>query len=296
MILLDVITRFYGLFHNYKGVPFWVLTPLRKLTRSVANRVLPGYLSKHREIKRSEENRIIVSLTSFPARIDNVWQVIVCMLNQTLQPSEIILWLSKDQFTTSDAIPDSLRRLEGDIFKIRMVDGDIKSHKKYYYVAKEYPDDFVFLIDDDIYYSSTLLEKTWAAHINHPNNVICNYGYHIGYKRDGSFSEYNSWEPVHHNSQDDDLFFGSGGGTLFRPKNLYCDITNIKLAMELAPTADDIWLNAMVKKAGLKISLLKNGYLLPVTNKNNVTLSSLNVGCSQNDIQLAKVWSYYELK
>ena len=295
MNFLDAITKFYGLLHNYRGIPFWVLTPLRRLTRSVANRLLPKYLCKPKEIKSAEEREIIVSLTSFPARIDNVWQVITCMLNQTLQPSEIILWLSKDQFATRELIPESLKRLEGDKFKIRMVDGDIKSHKKYHYVAKEHPNEYIFLIDDDIYYPSTLLEKTWKAHINYPDNIICNYGYHIGYKIDGTLSEYSSWEPVYHESNDEDLFFGSGGGTLFKPKEMYRDLTDINLAMRLAPTADDIWLNAMAKKAGLKMTLLKNGYILPVANKDNVTLSSVNVGCSQNDIQLKNVWRYYEL-
>lgn len=295
MNVLNILTTIYGKLHQYKHVPFWVLTPLRKLTRTVANRVLPIYLSKPRVKKKSEIKEIIVSLTSFPARIENVWQVITCMLNQTLQPSKIILWLSKDQFATSESIPESLRRLEGDIFIIRFVDDDIRSHKKYYYVAKEYPDDYVFLIDDDIYYPSTLLERTWKAHINYPANVICNYGYHIGYKKDGSLSDYNSWVPIYRESNDEDLFFGSGGGTLFKPKDMYRDLTDIKLAIKLAPTADDIWLNAMAKKAGLKVTLLKNGYILPVANKDNVTLSSVNVGCSQNDIQLENVWSYYNL-
>lgn len=58
-----------------------------------------------------------------------------------------------------------------------MVNGDIKSHKKYLYVAMEYPNDYVFLIDDDMFYPSTLIERTWNAHINIPNSIICNYGY-----------------------------------------------------------------------------------------------------------------------
>ena len=72
-----------------------------------------------------------------------------CMLNQTLPPRNIYLWLSKDQFPTEDTIPESLRRLENSIFQIRMVEGDIRSHKKYYYIVKVHPEDYVFLIDDD---------------------------------------------------------------------------------------------------------------------------------------------------
>lgn len=82
------------------------------------------------------------------------------MLNQTLQPREIILWLSKEQFPTTDSLPESLKSREDDVFKIRMVDGDIRSHKKYYYVVKEYTDDLIFLIDDDIYYPTDIIERS----------------------------------------------------------------------------------------------------------------------------------------
>ena len=157
MDALNILTRLYARLHNYPGVPYWVMTPFRKAVRNVASRILPRYLSKPHDQNYKREDSVIVSFTSFPARINEVWQVVSCMLRQTLQPREIILWLSKDQFPTTESIPDSLRKLEGDRFTIRMVDGDIRSHKKYFYVAKEHPDDYVFLIDDDIYYPPTIL-------------------------------------------------------------------------------------------------------------------------------------------
>lgn len=75
----------------------------------------------------------------------------------------------------------------------------------------------------------------------------------------------------------------------------YKDLKNIELAMDLAPTADDMWLNVMANKAGIKLTLLNNGLILPVANKDNETLSSVNVVRSQNDIQLKKEWGYFEL-
>lgn len=239
--------------------------------------------------------KIVVSLTSFPARIDNVWQVVECMKRQTLKPRKIILWLSKDQFPLEGTIPQSLKEREDDVFEIRVVEGDIRSHKKYHYVSKEYADDYVFLIDDDIYYSTTILENTWRAHLIYPEDVICNYGYIIRVNELGNLTTYNSWKPVYEEMRGNNLFFGSGGGTLFKPREMYEDLTNIEQAMDMAPTADDIWLNAMAKKAGKQITLLRNGYILPIANKENITLSSVNVGKSQNDVQLKRVWDYYNL-
>ena len=293
MNALNILTGLYAQLHNYPGVPYWVLTPFRKFLRSIANRILPKYLANpHGQISKKEDG-IIISLTSFPARINNVWQVISCMLRQTLQPREIILWLSKDQFPTMESIPNSLRKMEGDFFKIRMVDGDLRSHKKYYYVAKEYPDDYVFLIDDDIYYPSTIIERTWKAHLEHPKSVICNYGYHMSYSENGTLSKYRQWKQCYDNSDSDDLFFGSGGGTLIKPSSLYPLLTDIDSAIKLAPLADDIWLNAIVKLNGVPILLLKNGLLLPVSIKHNVKLASENRVHSKNDEQLAAVVSHF---
>ena len=236
----------------------------------------------------------ILSFTSFPARIDNVWQVVECMFRQTLQPAKIILWLSKAQFPTTESVPQSLRDREGDLFEIRMVDGDIRSHKKYYYVSKEYPDSLIFLIDDDIYYDTDIIRRSVKAYMDYGEKcVICNYGYQIEYDKDVC-KPYSEWHPIEGKRKvGKDLFFGSGGGTLFRPSDMYKDLTDIYLARKLTPLADDIWLNTMVMKAGLNKIMLTHGALLPIKMKENVTLSSVNNGESRNDEQINEVRKYY---
>lgn len=214
-------------------------------------------------------------------------------MRQTYQPAKIILWLSKEQFPNGSGIPASLREREGDIFEIRMVDGDIRSHKKYHYVSKEYPDSLIFLVDDDIYYPTDVLERTIKAHEKNPDSVICNYGYHMSYSDKGELAKYRRWEQCYENSDAGDLFFGSGGGTLIRPSSLYPSLTDIDLAIKLTPLADDIWLNAMVRLNRVSIKLLKNGLLLPVAIKDNVKLASENRVHSKNDEQLTNIINHF---
>ena len=291
---LDLLAATYARLHNYKGVPYWVLTPLRKMVRAVANKVLPSYLSKApKTAGKQKTSDVIVSLTSFPARIDNVWQVIECLLRQTCRPKKILLWLSRDQFPTADSIPESLRNRTGDVFEIRMVDGDIRSHKKYYYVAKEYPDSLVFIIDDDIYYPSTLLARTLECHLKHPDSVICNYGYWMKYNSAGRVQSYRSWEECLVDSEEEDLFFGSGGGTLIVPSRMDKHLTDIELSLKLTPIADDIWLNTMTRLAGLKIVMLSHGLILPVKQKENISLASQNIGESKNDVQIQNIEGFF---
>lgn len=293
MNLLNVLTGLYGKLHNYPGLPYWFLTPFRRTIRWLSKWMLPKYLSNKGNRGYFLSSDVIVSLTSFPARINNVWQVVECMKRQSVRPLKIILWLSKEQFSTIDSIPQTLKSEEDDIFEIRLVDGDIRSHKKYYYVSKEYPDSHIFLIDDDIYYSSDILQKTLDTSKANPEALICNYGYKMKFSGEKKLRPYREWIHKYGPSRDPNLFFGSGGGTLFKPSNMYKDLTDIKTAVSLCPLADDIWLNAMARLSNQEIILLKNGNILPVYNENNVKLMSENLNSNQNDSQLANVISYY---
>ena len=236
---------------------------------------------------------MVVSFTSFPARISNVWQVVECMLHQTYLPEKIILWLSMEQFPSEDFVPESLRCRRSDRFDIRFVEGDIRSHKKYYYVLKEFPESFIFLIDDDIYYPTDLIEKSWKAHLAYPNRVICNYGYQIRYDTNDELLPYKKWIRSYR-MMTEDIFFGSGGGTLLSSSMLFKDVTNINLAQKLTPIADDIWLNAMANLAGIQKILLSNGMILPTNIKDNIKLASQNRDNDQNDVQLDAVIRYYK--
>lgn len=285
----------------YKRPVKWVnrlLSPLRSIVRKLANLILPRYLEKKVSSlagfpgMKTREN-IIISLTSFPARIDNIWQTIACLMLQSHPAKKVILWLSEDQFGSDHKIPSRLRSFISDVFEVRWVKGDIRSHKKYYYVAKEYPDSLVLLVDDDIYYPTDMLERLMAAHKNNPQAVICQYGYEMAYDKDGSIRPYNTWAKVYKESASRNLFFGSGGGTLLRLQSLYKDLLRLDLSTKLTPIADDVWLNAMVRLTGLPVIMIKTGHILPVSNKNDVRLASENRRLNKNDEQIHNVSSYY---
>lgn len=291
---LNFFVKIYGVLHNVDYFPFWLLTPFRKFIRFLANVYLPKYLFSRNQNIEIEKTNIIVSLTSFPARINEVWQVIECIKRQSYRPEKIILWLSKKQFESINDVPLSLRNIESDLFTIRFVDDDIRSHKKYYYVAKEYPNSLILLIDDDIYYPTDMIERLYISYINNPNSVVCQYGYFMKFDDGGNILPYKEWKFVDKNSSDPHLFFGSGGGTLFNPSHLYKDLLNIDTALKLCPKADDIWLNAMTKLANVSIIMLKPRLILPIKSKGRkVTLAQENIGGGENDRQLKLLSNYY---
>lgn len=304
MNTLDTFVRFYALLINRKVVPECFLSLLRFVTRKTANIVLPTYLKrtsgkKVKSVRYSEMNgtdgkQVIVSLTTFPARISKVWMVIECMMRQTIRPDKIFLYLSKDQFPDKEDLPDNLTRLVGDVFQIRMVDGDLRSHKKHYYALRDFPDSLVFLIDDDIFYPSDTIEKVLAAHCKSPGAVICRYARMIAYTSDGEIRPYRFWRWVNNASSDNDLFFGSGGGTLFQPNRLYVDVSDKDLFQRLTPQADDIWLNAMTRLAKTPIVKIPFGLFLPIINDDDVRLASSNRDDGMNDKQCHSISAYYK--
>lgn len=295
MTVLDLFTKLYGRLHSER-LHYRFLSLPRYIVRSLANRILPNYLAKQCALSNRVIEGLFVSFTSFPARINNVWQVVECLSRQTYLPEKIILWLSKEQFPSEKDIPESLKSRLNDRFEIRFVDGDIRSHKKYHYISMLFPEKYVFLIDDDIYYPISLIENTWKAHLAYPDAVICNYGFHIEYDDNGVLKPYNKWKRIYTESSSDAIFFGSGGGTLIKPSSLYSDLDDIDLALQLTPIADDIWLNTMVNLTGLKKVLLNNRQILPVCSKDDSKLASQNRENNQNDIQLENVVNYYKNK
>ena len=296
MNFLNVCTKFYGALYTREYLHKKMLSPIRRIARCLAHRYLPQYLEKERKytpLKKRDD--VIVSLTSFPARISDVWLSVSSLLYQTWQPYKIILWLSKEQFKSLDVLPSRLKKMQNNIFEIRLVEGDARSHKKYLYAFEEFKEYLVITVDDDIYYSSNLIECLVKAHDRYPQDVICMYGKIPVYAPNGELEKYSKWKGEY-NINEKDFFFGSGGGTLFQPSLMYEDTLNINLSLRLTPTADDIWLNAMVRLSKQHIRVVSKNLFLPVKMTEDIKLSSDNVENNMNDIQLLNVTNYYKIK
>lgn len=275
----------------------FLLKPIRFVLRHLANLhlKLAFTLCRKRYSCSGHKGDVIVSLTSFPARIQNLWLGVETLLRQSVPPQRIYVWLSKEQFLNSSKIPDSLKRLEKRGVKIRLVDGDIRSHKKYFYVFNEHANDLVLLADDDIIYPSNLLQSLLEARskCNRDKVIVHKYGYRMRYTESGELEPYNRWGSFYSSYEGNDLFFGSGGGTLLCPKDLWKDVLNLDLALKLCPHADDIWLNAMAKMNNCYYVKVKDGPILSVYNKNNFSLFETNLRQNMNDVQIRRVIDYY---
>lgn len=276
---------------------------IRYITRIVANKALPIYLSNRKNyglFVGQREKKIIVSLTSFPNRIPKLWLVIETLLSQSVKPDKIILYLSIVQFPKrKEDLPASLLNMQKRGLNIEFVEEDIRSHKKYYYAMREYPNDFIITVDDDIFYPTTMIQTLIYYHELYPNDVICRYAKNIVWDNDSHIKSSLYWPRIYKTRVEGlDIFLGTGGGTLF-PMPAYClyhDVLNIELARELCPLEDDLWLNTMIRLQHTKIVVVKNYKgILPIINTNDVMLYSTNGGLGNlTDNQLNNTILYYK--
>lgn len=278
MILLDKLYDINS--HCASGDSIWDKMQLKRMLRLLlkfgANYILPISL-RLSSAKLSEGNSLplIVSITSFPARINKVWMTIESILVQTHKPQVIILWLSRKQFPNEfDDLPKKLLEQTNRGLLIRFVDDDIRSYKKFYYAFKEYKDSLVVTLDDDLLLPSYFLHSMYECKKSHPNDVIASFGFKFTWDSSIGYIRHIS-SKIHSGDSGKNLFFGSGGGTLFNT-SVFEKMDNIEIIRDLCPTADDIYLNALIRICGHGVTFHLCNPLLDIVNLHNFKLVDHN--------------------
>lgn len=281
---------------------FWVYArEVHEKHKRVSNRIT--YLEKllyGPEMALNEEKRnpqIIISLTSFPQRAIYVPIVVERMLMQTMKPDRIVLWLSKEQFPNREGdLPETVLELQKYGVEIKWCDGDMKAYKKILPALKEYPDDLIIIIDDDLIYDLDFVERLYKGHLMHPDAIIASRVHKIKLSKEDVMLPYEQW--VKEADFDvyearDDWFFTGGAGTLFPPHIFSEEVFRQEIIKELCPYADDIWLNIQAATCHVPIvNAACNRYLTYIDGSQEIRLVDINL--TKNDEQLKNLAVYYK--
>lgn len=302
MYIQDIFLKYY----DYRPFSNLFLNKLignfSKISIYIASLFLPLWFRLFpSKLKRNRiEEDVVVSFTSFPKRIHKVWLVIECILRQRIQPGIIVLYLSQDQFKSKDELPSKLLNYERkNLIKIQLEPDDYRSHKKYWYAIRDFPDKTIITIDDDIIYHSKLISNLLYFHKKEPNYVIAEFTNRIIWNNDCSIKAYSQWEKsrLKVGEKGNYIFFGSGGGTLFPCGSLKDANLPINIINKVCPLADDIWLNAIVRKNGFNVLCANDSISVPTwIIFNNEKLSTINDGDKFNDKQLFNVIEFMRKK
>lgn len=276
---------------------------LAKVVKTILDNTVPSYFLKTAEkagwgLNTDKRDRLyIVSLTSFPGRINEVWITIETILRQSFKPDKIILWLAESQFPDKK-IPDSLNSLLKRGLTIEFCKEDLRSHKKYFYAFEQYPDDYIITLDDDLYYDRDLLLNLVKLRKQFPTAVSTNRAHTITFSGN-KILPYRQWKHnVTNNIPSHQLVQTGGFGTIYLRTDLYRDFNNTQLIKELAFHADDLWLKMMCFLNAKKIVTNSCYNKDPITVKSSQAekLVKINVFQNGNDKQLENVLHHYRIK
>lgn len=201
--------------------------------------------------KTKRETPIIISLTSYPARIESAYKTIRTLLHQSYLPDRIILWLAKEQFVSETALPANLLELKKYGLEIRWCH-DILAYKKLVPALKEFPDALIVTVDDDWYYPSNMLEILIEEHDHYPDAIICHAVTHPYLDEKNKIRTNKSNRDYSGTASYFNKVLG-GSGALYSKRLLDSEVFNEECFLKEAPTNDDIFFWAMAVKKGTKI-------------------------------------------
>lgn len=191
--------------------------------------------------------RLVVSLTSYRKRFDILHLTLRRLLDQSVRPDRLILWIAQEE---RGLLPPAVLALQQEGLEILFCP-DIKSYKKIIPTLEEEPSAFIVTADDDVRYP-----KHWLAGLVHAWNgelrtVVAWRAHRIVLDPEsGAPLPYRKWQWTCTDApQTSTLLFPTGvGGVLYPPGVLHADVTNRALFESLCPGADDVWLYWMCRR------------------------------------------------
>lgn len=211
-------------------------------------------------------NQVIVSLTSFPAAIPYAFQAIKSILNGSVLPDKIVLYLTFAQFE-GNGIPQELIELskQNNIFEIRNYDRDIRSYRKLIPALSDFPNAVIITIDDDVEYHKNMLSDLLNLHSLYPNAVLAHRAKLM--KPGKPYKKWRKYRWYHFLSKrihSDFRNIQTGvGGVLYPPHSLKKEMLDVSLFTQIAPTTDDIWFWAAGVANGIPVIPVPFGHNKP---------------------------------
>lgn len=274
-----------------------------KLFKIILDKTVPKYYEKtqneliHPINIEPRERKIVVSLTSFEARLDDVWIVIESIFRQTYKADKVVLWLGNH--LKNKQLPFALLCQKQKGLEIRYVD-DLRAHTKYFYALQEFNDCHVITVDDDCYYPNDIIENLIRLNHLYPDSIVANRIHGIVHNKEGKIAQYHNWKHNYiPNSKDKLPHLLTGVSGVLYPPNVYDKtLFEKEVFMEICKFADDIWLtaNAIKQNIQIKTNPKFNKDFISISKTSRVRLLDHNSKSGGNDQQLMSVFEYLKLK
>lgn len=239
--------------------------------------------------KHSLSQPLTVNLTSYPPRFDTLLLTLKTLVNQSVRPDALVLWLAENDMAL---LPEEIISLQERVtfFHIRTC-SDTRSYKKLIPALNAYPQHVMVTADDDVNYTREWLAGLVADYQKKPGIIA--YRAHQPAIIDGRIGPYSSWEM--NTQQRQGVIFPTGiGGVLYPPECFLPEVTEASLFMALAPTADDVWFFFCAKLNGFDARLASQPFnIVNWRSTHDSGLAQDNVQSGQNDVCIDNVVAHF---
>ena len=251
---------------------------------------------------KTKRNDVVVSFTTIPSRLNNLEPCIKSLINQTITPSAIVLWLCEDNYfgknsISKDSIPEYVLENERKGLLTIKWTKNIGPFTKLIPALSEFPGKKIITADDDTIYPKNWLKRLLRVSDDNPGDIVCYRGSKMLLSHDNKLQPYNTWPEFTSKKKSPLLFFKGKDGVLYPPGSFSKEVFNVSVFKELTPFNDDIWYTAMALLNGancIKVESIHGDF--PVTEGSfEVMLMSTNVEYEKNDKYLERVFSRYDL-
>jgi glycosyltransferase involved in cell wall biosynthesis len=305
LLLKRVLKKLYKMF-IYKtpldimlGVARGEIIDTKKLDKEIAaffaNQVQEINIFSQKKI----EQKTLISLTTFPARIGYLKFTLFSLIKQSIRPEGIAVFLSGEEFPDKARVLEQFSAFSPFGVRFEFVKKNFRSYKKLVHALREYHDYTLVTADDDVFYRADwlcLLTETARAH---PGEIIGQRVKSVALF-ENDVAPYHKWKWS--KKEVSPFNFATGcGGILYPPGSLDKDAANSALFLELCPHADDVWFYVMAFLRGTSVRKVANGhdsiqefdYVYKRIYKKVPQLLKINVDRNENDTQLRAALEHY---
>jgi len=254
-------------------------------------------------VKYHDASDLIVSLTSYGERIsDTLPYTLYSLLQQSRKPNRIVVWIDNVNWNKEN-LPPILHKLEELGVEFFFVE-DIRSYKKLIPALKQFPDNVIITVDDDLYYNPKTVEWLVDAYQASDKRTVFGTWAYQPKVMSGHYLPYSLWKDKDIRSEKEEYSLIGCGGILYPPHIFDGEILKQELFMKMAPTADDLWFWVMEKRQDISVRLIRNAKygLHQAVNRIDIwdpdregSLYYINEIKGANDRQLSELIAYYSI-
>lgn len=242
--------------------------------------------ASHSDASFPQDGDTVISLTTHGTRLKSAAAAIASLLVGNVR-LPVHLWLDPVDFHAR--WPEALQGLADRGLQVHESFGGLGPHTKYYGTFQRYPDRNVITVDDDVLYPRTFAQKL----IHAPSDTtITAYRAHRVVLDEEGIAPYRRWKPVK-TPGPSVLNFATGVDGVRYPREMVQFVAQRGTEfLDLAPRADDVWLNHCALRAGFPVQLVgeRSANFPLVPGSQRVRLSRVNLS-GGNDAQIAATYT-----